>query len=310
MGRKKHDDSGGEGSWLNTYADMVTLLLTFFIVLFSMSSVQQDKFEELVRSFARPDGTADIVVIAISEDPVSAGVPGPMGSGTGEYTSGGGVPSTNSLPSDMESLYQYLKTYVEQNKMESAVSVSKDDQGIVLVRFSNDMLFEPDKYNLTTKSRVTLEFLGKGMKNMQDQLALVQISGHTADTQIADYPVDDWRLSGERAASVATYFEKVIKLDPTIMVTMGYGSSHPRASNDTIAGRKENRRVEITIAGKDSGLTVDSTLIGAYDSDRFPTDGKGMDVLFPSQAEASSAPAAEAPSSSAGASAAHSAASN
>ncbi len=287
---KKKDRNGGDdsGSWMNTYSDMVTLLLTFFVVLFSMSTVEQEKFDELVRSFMKETGTAPTFVIAASEDPESSGIA--YNTGEDDFTTTESTLETNALPSNMDELYRYLKTYVEEHNMESSVSISKEND-VIYVRFSNNVLFEPDQYNLTSGSLHTLSFMGKGLKNMEDQIQLIQICGHTADTKDPNYPVDDWQLSGERAASVARFFEKQEGITPSLMMTIGYGFTHPIDTNETVQGRRNNRRVEIIIIGKDVKISMDSELSGTYDSSSYPTTGGGLELLIPPSQEDSSLPA-------------------
>ena len=295
MKRKGRNGGDDGGSWLNTYSDMVTLLLTFFVVLFSMSTVEQEKFDELVRSFLKETGTAPTFVIATSEDPESSGIA--YNAGEDDFTTTESTLETNALPSNMDELYRYLKTYVEENNMESSVSISKEND-IIYVRFSNNVLFEPDQYNLTGDSLHTLSFMGKGLKNMESQIRLIQICGHTADTKDPNYPVDDWQLSGERAASVARFFEKQEDITPSLLMTVGYGFTHPIDTNDTVQGRRNNRRAEIIIIGKDVKSSMDRELSGTYDSSSYPTIGGGLDLLLPpdtgtSQIPSESSPAAQ-----------------
>ena len=162
MARKRNNSSEGDaGTWLNTYADMVTLLLTFFAVLISMSSVDQEKFEQVMQSFQ-----ADIA--ATSES----------GAGAGEGT---GIPTDGPIKT-MDELYEYLKDYIEQNNQQEAVTVSKNAD-IVYLRFSSDLFFLPNQYTLLSSSYPTLEFIGQGLKSCENIIRMVEIAGHTAAVQ-------------------------------------------------------------------------------------------------------------------------------
>jgi len=232
MARKSREEGGGE-SWLNTYADMVTLLLTFFVVMLSMSVIEAEKFDVLVKSLtpgsekgvAQP-GNAETV----HEQP-------PMDITADILT--------------MDSLYEYINNYVSENQMEQDISISSAEN-IVFIRFNSAMLFEPDRYTLLAGSRPILGFIGDVLKLYEDKIKTINICGHTARTGRINSEVSDWRLSGERAATVAMFFEDDSYIDKAKMITFGYGDNYPIADNDTEAGRMENRRVELVIVGKES----------------------------------------------------------
>ena len=76
MAKKQRDEGGGSGEWLNTYADLVTLLLTFFIMLFSMSTLQQEAFDQLVEGLKGPPGTESSVDSPSDSNTCAGGEPG------------------------------------------------------------------------------------------------------------------------------------------------------------------------------------------------------------------------------------------
>lgn len=283
MGRRRGGgDEGGGDSWLNTYADMVTLLLTFFIMLFSMSSVQDEKWEALLRTFGAVGGGADQIVLA------------PEGTGSGTATNqgefdqtaspGGSLQDGEELPADFNDLYAYLKNYVNENNMEGSVEVS-EGEGSVFIRLSNSIFFNPDSYELKAGSGEILDFLGSCLKNVEDELQVININGHTAATAYNTYPVSDRRLSGERAASVAIYFEDVKGVDPKKILSIGYGKQYPIASNDTADGREQNRRVELVIISNQSSMAKDTYLydylMGTFDPSTYPESGGAAGILAP-----------------------------
>ena len=262
MARKRNNSSEGDaGTWLNTYADMVTLLLTFFAVLISMSSVDQDKFEQVMQSFQ-----ADIV--ATSES----------GAGAGEGT---GIPTDGSIKT-MDELYEYLKDYIEQNNQQEAVTISKNAD-IVYLRFSSDLFFLPNQYTLLSSSYPTLEFIGQGLKGCENIIRMVEIAGHTAAVQ-GETNISDWRLSGERAATVAIYLEDEIGFTPEKLKIEGYGKRYPVADNSTEEGRRQNCRVELLIIGNDSTIAYPDayeSIQGLFNSDLYPAQGGANDLITP-----------------------------
>lgn len=281
MARKKSGGGGGGGSWLDTYADMVTLLLTFFIMLFSMSTIQEEKWEKLLMAF-QSNGTDTEQIIVPSDQKTgdesgqNVGAP-PSGSG-GETTEEG---------VNFETLYEYLKEYVEQNNLSASVEVSQSEES-VYIRFKDAIFFNPDSDYLRKDSKVILDFLGDALKQVEDQLQLVYIAGHTAFVD-GDYPVSDWRLSGNRATSVAIYLEDQAGIEGKKLNAAGYGAKYPVDTNDTAEGRKNNRRVEMMILGEKATLTdpqiMEYFLKGTYDQDIYPAEGAATDILVPEGAQ-------------------------
>jgi chemotaxis protein MotB len=253
MARKSRGGDSGE-SWLNTYADMVTLLLTFFIVMLSMSTVEVEKFDALVRSLnpGNDKGVADAgesnFVVEDPQDGMS-----------------------------MDTLYQLISEHIEQNEMQSSISIEKQGD-VVFIRFSSHMLFEPDEYVMLQESRPLMEFVASALKLYEENIRTINICGHTARTGREYSTVSDWRLSGERAATVAMFFEDYARFDKTKMITFGYGDNYPIADNATEPGRRQNRRVEPVVVGNESmeNFDVYGVLHGAYDE-----NGTGGDILTP-----------------------------
>lgn len=257
MAKKRGGEEGGGDSWLNTYADMVTLLLTFFAVLLSMSNTDEAKFNAFIKSFSSlPQSVIDEITSNAStgEDP-------------------GIVAVTN-----IQALYDALTEYVQQNNQSDFVQISKVDD-IIYIRFSSMLLFEPDKYILRKDSLPTLDFIGNALKKYEDIIKMVNVIGHTATVQDGTY----WMLSGERAAVVATHFNFKCGFNPQKLTVVGYGNQYPIAPNDTEENMKENRRVELIIIGSDSMVEFDISdiLSQFYDSSAYPTSGSPSEVLFP-----------------------------
>ena len=259
MARKAREGDSGD-TWLNTYADMVTLLLTFFVVMLSMSVIESEKFDILVKSLT--PGTERGVALPgdaevyIERPPIEG--------------------------KSMDTLYEMIQTYVLENQMESAMSVSKVED-IVYIRFSSAMLFEPDRYTMLQSSRPLVGFVGEVLKLYEDSIKTINICGHTARTGRINSDVSDWRLSGERAATVAMFFEDESEIDKNKMITFGYGDNYPIADNETEDGRSQNRRVELVVVGVDSLANFDvyGVLSDITEGDGFASSGSAQDILTP-----------------------------
>ncbi len=268
MARQRKSSGGGGGgqAWLNTYADMVTLLLCFFVLMISMSTINEEKFNAFLESFQNIDKE-------VLEDLIDA------------TQQGGGNGSGNNQQLDdapMDTLFEKLQEYVEQSQMQDSVSIAKIED-VIYIRFDSAIFFKANEYTLREESYEVLEFIGDGLKEYEDEIKLINICGHTANPAIEQDPERTWRLSGERAAVVANYFELNKKIDNMKLVVMGYGDNFPVASNATEDGMRKNRRVELVIIGKDSNVNTNiySALEELYNNDEYPKQGDVNDVLLP-----------------------------
>ena len=237
--------SGGEGggdSWLNTYADMVTLLLTFFAVLLSMSSVDQEKFNAFIESFSNlPPEVIEEIVSGMGTNP--------------EQVPDASAMTEQQITQAMDNLYQMMVQYVEEHSMQDQVSIQKAND-VIFIRFDSAIFFKPDDYELLPESSPTLDFVGDGVLEYVDMIKLIAICGHTASVS-EDYPVSDWMLSSQRAAVVGDYLDYTKGFDPAKIITIGYGKNFPVADNSTEEGRRQNRRVELAIISKNSTVSFD-----------------------------------------------------
>lgn len=281
MARRKKDDSSVGGSWIDTYADMVTLLLTFFIMLFSISNVRESEWKKLVKSFRVPGTEKNEIVLSGGTNPVADIQKDNDGNGSG-------TSSTSSNPKgdgemDFDTLFEYLQQYVTDNGLESTIEVN-EGESCVYIRFSDVVIFDADSHFIKKDSRELLNFLGDALKKVEKKLMSVVIAGHTAYVD-GPYAVSDRRLSGERAASVAIYLQDDKGIDPKKIQSIGHGANYPIASNKTDAGRKKNRRVELMILSKDADLSneeiINYLLKGTFDNKEYPALGGLEDVIIP-----------------------------
>ncbi|MDR2932580.1 MAG: OmpA family protein [Oscillospiraceae bacterium] len=239
MARKKKADGGGGGSgdWLNTYADMVTLLLTFFVLLFSMSSLDAAKFNMLVNAFLSEGESSDKIIIVArpSEE-------------DGQLDSDTSGEKAMEDVSSLEDVFNKLLEYLEENDMQDSVEVSHDD-GYVFIRFMDEMLFQPNSARLKNPNMEILNFVGLAIKSIQNDVEMISINGHTAEIiDNPDYAVSDRELSSARANVVLMYLEDTTGVDSTKLVQVAWGKYRPFESNETAEGMAKNRRVEILIS--------------------------------------------------------------
>lgn len=281
--KRKPREEANTSDWLATYSDMVTLLLTFFILLFSQASIDQEKWADLVKSFSRSvNGETAQIVFApngTGDDMGTNKGDGAIFEDDSEY-----IDLNSPIPKDFDELYEYLEKFVQENDMQGSVELQQNENS-VFIRFRDNIFFNPDSEVLKQESYKTLDFLGKCLKSIEPQLLAVRINGHTADVGYTDYPVSDRRLSSNRADSVAIYFEDNFNLAGEKIIAMGYGKHFPVATNDTPEGRSQNRRVDMMIMSNTNVTAADSDLYnylqGLVEIDTVTDTLNGQSVLIP-----------------------------
>lgn len=235
---------------MDTYGDMVTLLLCFFVLLYSMSTISEEKWRAIVTSF-NPYATKEPTTVMGNNGP------------NADMEDAGGDPNAVPMPDpkdqeeieqDIEDLYLAIQEYIAQSGTTESVSVSKDG-GKIYVTFSGTTFFKADSYALTAEALPVLDTLGEMLTNVARSIDEVRIVGHTAQGN-PDLPNDvefDRFLASNRATKVLVYIQTHTNsqiLDPAKLVSEGWGQWHPASPNDDEAGRAKNRRVEMVISGR------------------------------------------------------------
>ena len=223
---------------MDTYGDMVTLLLCFFVLLYSISTIDQTKWMLVVQSFNRN------AQVNPKEDP-----PGPIGSETG--SGGNAMPTTTEVEQALTDLYEYLK----QNVASDSISVSQGD-GYVFISFADAVFFDGNSFTIKPGGKAILDSIIPALANCGPYIDALEVLGHTAQQLPNEYnPTENDRiLASSRAAVVVSYIQDRIPmetLDPGRLVAKGYGQWLNVSPNDTEDHRAKNRRVEIVVTGMD-----------------------------------------------------------
>jgi len=245
MRRRRPSDGHGEGSghdgggtlrWLLTYSDMITLLMAFFIMLYSMSILNLNRFRE----------------VAIS---IRSGFGGLM-PGQGRSTlSASGQFSIKPSPIAGESTgvpwqaVNQLQHVVNKTRLEKVVKLRQDERGLVVSLVTDKALFAKGQADLSSKSKKTLDVVAGLLKKAPNQ---IRVEGHTCDLPIvsAKYP-SNWELSTARATTIVRYFieEKGIPADR--LSAAGYADSKSLVPNTNERNRALNRRVDVVLLRSD-----------------------------------------------------------
>ncbi len=237
MKRKKKE--GGGANWMDTYGDLVTLLLCFFVLLYSISTIDQAKWIQIVKSF-NPDAK-EVSQIAQNPD-IDANDEVP-----------GGVDTDQMDMDEFDELYESLKKAVEEAGLDGEVELFKGD-GYTFITFRDNVFFDGDSSIIKEGGETILAQFSAIIAGVSDSVKEIQVLGHTtqADPNAPNEPTGDRVLSAERAARVAAYIQQRINVPPQNISAIGYGQHRPIASFDTEENRAKNRRVELLITKSDS----------------------------------------------------------
>ena len=297
MRKKSGGGEGGGANWMDTYGDMVTLLLCFFVLLYSMSTVDENKWKALVQSLNPNARPVDVEINAgDSHGPFAevyeamAGITDPA---MAEKVAQSAQEAMQEQVDDqIDNLYEQLKQYIEESGKN--IEITKGD-GYVFLSLVDTVFFYPDKYEMLPEGRKMLDDICPVIKSAAPAIDEIRISGHTAqaEPQVENIPESDRMLSAERSAQVCWYLQELCRpksdqdvgLDPARIVGQSFGQHRPIAPNDD-ENRRRNRRVEMTITGKD----LSSKLGGALEQYYTQREGGSLKEEEDSAPEASSAP--------------------
>jgi chemotaxis protein MotB len=228
---KKQEEHGG---WLYTYGGIVTLLLCFFVLLYSVSYVDQNKWKMLVGS-----------VNSSASEGNSSEVPPVSGSG-GESV--GNALSENDDITNFNQLYMVLKQVIEERNLQDSVEITSGD-GFAFISFRDKVLFDGDSSVLRQGGKDVLDQFAMNLSKVNSTIKEVQVLGHTSqgNPERPNNIRNDRMLSAQRSAEVIIYLQSRNAVSPEKLVSMSFGQFRPIAPLDTEDGRARNSRVEILI---------------------------------------------------------------
>lgn len=249
--RKKkhnHEDHVGE-DWLLPYADILTLLLALFIVLFSMSSIDAQKFNAMSQAFneAFSSGTG----IFEYPSPMPEEEAQALDDEEGKEDQANTKEKAKQIEKlELENIQQKVNAYIAENNLTDKLDSSLTDEGLLLT-IRDNVLFPSGSADVRPEDLHTASEISELL--VMSPPRNIIISGHTDDIPISNPQYEsNWELSVMRAINFMKVVLKNENLDPAWFSAKGFGEFQPVASNDTNEGRAKNRRVEILILPRTS----------------------------------------------------------
>ena len=264
MAKNKEETEIKTDGWKDTFSDLMNLLLCFFILLYSMSSIDEAKYAELVASLSNSVSIFNGGEKAIGQGQlISSGAT--QLNNLDKYYSDMGKQAQETENADdpmakleakqaqerkkrMDELYGDVVRQTEKKQLDDDLDVTIDDgYNYVMLSLNGSVLFESGSAEIQKDAKKILNRIGDVLKMYPKNT--IKIEGHTDNVPIhnANYSSNLW-LSTARATKVLEYFQKR-GLNPDNLEASGWGDVHPIASNKTKTGRSKNRRVEIKIYG-------------------------------------------------------------
>lgn len=238
MAKKKHEEHENHERWLVSYADFITLLFAFFVVMYSVSSVNEGKYRTVSES------------IKTALNPINS-----IPASRLPFTVGNAKPKT--IPSDSVSTndpvirrMREILTRINPNLKGdiSEVKITETGRGTIMISLPESILFQSGEARVRSEALPFLKALAEVLIEMDRH---VRIIGHTDNVPIrtAQFP-SNWELSAGRAVMVVRIFSELYGVPVSHLSATGFADAKPLESNDTSAGRTKNRRVEILILEK------------------------------------------------------------
>ncbi|ALS25695.1 flagellar motor protein MotB [Paenibacillus cisolokensis] len=247
--KRKHDDheEHPNESWLIPYADLMTLLLALFIVLYSMSSIDAKKFEEMSRAFnlALPSGNG-VLDHYRSVEPRNDLNDMEQKKETDKEKQREALMKKEQ--EDLEKLKRQIDKYIKENGLTTLLE-TKLNQSQLMITISDNALFASGSAQLKPESRELAVAISNMLQSYPEYEVVV--SGHTDNEPISNERfASNWDLSSARAIRFMDVLLQNRNLNPERFSAIGYGEYRPVASNATAEGRALNRRVEVSIIRK------------------------------------------------------------
>lgn len=237
MRRRKQEESKGTPEWMLTYSDLVTLLLCFFVLLFSFSEIDAQKFKAIMKSFQGSLGV----------------MPGGTTIQASPYVSTSNLPeelTTKELEEleDFKKLMTLIDEYSEDAGLDNKIVAQIDERGLI-IRVLDNVFFDSGRAEIKPEAKKVLVFLSEIFNKDEFKDKQIKIEGHTDSDPIivsTSFPTN-WELSVIRAANVLRFLVEKQNISGDRISAAGYSYYRPVVPNDSPENKAKNRRVDIVI---------------------------------------------------------------
>jgi chemotaxis protein MotB len=233
-------DEPNSSSWLTTFNDLVTLLMVFFVLMFSLGTIDAKKMADFQYALQSGLGILEAgkrIDVAVQDEQ-------PVKDMSNLNTQADGRSGTQQQPG----MQQTIETALEALDDDIGVHVTYTERGAHL-RFEDGVLFNFGQAEVSSKGYAVLEKTADVIRKMPYP---IRVEGHTDNVPIHTkrFP-SNWELSTIRAVNVLKYFANEGRIDPRRLSAVGYGESKPLVANNSPRDRAKNRRVEIVLIKED-----------------------------------------------------------
>lgn len=255
--KKQEEVAPGAPAWMATFSDLMNLLLCFFVLLFSMSTVDAQKFQAMAESFSQTFSIFDGGATAIGDGVLISNGVSQLNELDEYINSTGKTAESESEPVDTfeefekkqmeqaETLAENVEQVVKEERLDGEVDIEFTSQYVSLT-LNGALLFDSGSAQLKEEAKPVLDKVAKILAKYGE--STIEIEGHTDNVPISNAKfANNNELSSFRALAVFDYFMETTSLDPSVIKHSGRGEYVPVADNTVPEGRAKNRRVEIKI---------------------------------------------------------------
>jgi chemotaxis protein MotB len=243
--RRDHEEEHeNEERWLLTYADMITLLMVLFIVLFSIGQLDLKKFEQLKVGLSASFGDGGRAAVSGGAGVLDAGE-GALDGQTAQDILDAQTAAAQAEQNRLNEAKGDIKEALTGQGLGDQVTFRLEDRGLVLQIVSDRVLFDLGKAHLRPEGQAVLDGIAGALHNVPNNFA---VEGHTDNRPIRGGPFPtNWELSSARATTVLRYLVENAGIPARKISSAGYADTRPLFPNDTNEHRARNRRVELVV---------------------------------------------------------------
>lgn len=239
---KKQEEGPNSERWMLSYADFMTLLMIFFVVMYAMGQVDQSKYKELAMSLNIAMGGGKTIIGSDNTPSVKDTVK--QVQDTDPSQDDQSETQIKLENKKLEELKKEVDSYLAASGLSQSASTQIDERGLV-VSLNNSLFFDTGKADIRPQFQQQLIDLGKILNQLGNY---IRIEGHTDNVPISNSQYSsNWELSCDRASNVTEFFIKNSGVQPERLSAIGYGEYRPVGDNSVEEGRAKNRRVDIVI---------------------------------------------------------------